>query len=222
VIAVDFGTALIGDPGWRIVPAHFAERHNLIIIIALGESIVALGAGADVELTPAVVATAALGATLAAALWRMYFDVVALVTERRLEHAPEGRTRMVVARDSYAYLHFPMITGIVLGAFGLEQALHHVDQPLDWVHAATLFGGTALYLVAHVTLRLRNARTLNRERLAAAVVLAMLVPAAVHVVPLVSIGAINAVVWAVVAFEAFYVYDERRYRLRHGLEIDVP
>ena len=117
---------------WRLlVPAHFAERHNLVIILALGESVIALGAGAELDLTAAVTVAAVLGIGLAAALWWIYFDVVALVTERRLTQAPEGAQRNKLARDSYSYLHFPMVAGIVLGAFGLDETLAHVDEPLD-------------------------------------------------------------------------------------------
>ena len=217
------GRGLLGGVTvWRLAPAHFAERHNLVIIIALGESIVALGAGATVELTAAVVAAAALGIGLAAALWWLYFDVVALVTERRLIQAPEGRERNALARDSYSYLHFPMVAGIVLGSLGLHETLAHVDEPLDVVHAFALLGGTAIYLLAHVALRLRNARTINIQRLALAVALLALVPAAVNVDALVTIGTINVLLWTMIAYETLFVYDERRYRLRHGLEIDMP
>ena len=100
--------------GWRLVPAHFAERHSLVIILALGESIIALGVGARVDLTAGVVTAAVLGIGLAAALWWTYFDVVALVNARRLVLATEGRERNMLARDSYSYLHFPMVAGIVL------------------------------------------------------------------------------------------------------------
>ena len=158
--------AIFGDRRMATGPAHFAERHNLVIIIALGESIVALGAGAEADLTATVIVAAALGLWLAAALWWTYFDVVALVTERRLVLAPEGRERNRLARESYAYLHFPMVAGIVLGAFGLHEILAHADEPLDAVHAFALLGGTAIYLLAHVALRLRNAHTINVERLA--------------------------------------------------------
>jgi low temperature requirement protein LtrA len=85
-----------------------------------------------------------------------------------------------MARDAYSYLHFPMVAGIVLGALGLEETLHHVDEPLDAVPAFALLGGTAAYLLAHVALRLRNARTINVERLALAIVLLAATPAAVH------------------------------------------
>ena len=133
-ILVDWGAAFFGIDEWRLVPAHFAERHNLVIILALGESVIALGTGAAIDLTASVTVAAVLGIGLAAALWWIYFDVVALVTERRLIQATEGRERNKLARDSYSYLHFPMVAGIVLGAFGLHETLAHVDEPLDGLH----------------------------------------------------------------------------------------
>lgn len=222
-ILVDWGgPAIFGVEGWRLVPAHFAERHNLVIILSLGESIVALGVGSDVELTSAVIAAAVLGIGLASALWWVYFDVVALVTERRLTRAAPGRERNALARDSYSYLHFPMAAGIVLGALGLEETLAHVDEPLDGVHAFALLGGTAVYLLAHVALRLRNARSVNVERLGLALLLFGLVPAAMRVEALVTIATLNILLWVIIAYETIFVYDERRHRLRRGQEIEIP
>lgn len=129
---------------------------------------------------------------------------------------------MAAARDSYSYLHFPMIAGIVLAALGLEETLHHVDEPLDAVHAFALLGGTAIYLLSHVALRLRNAHTINVQRLAVALLLLALIAAAVNVDALITITVVNALLWAMIAYETFVVYGERRYRLRHGLDIDIP
>src|SRR5688572_25658088 len=87
-IALDYGgPCLFGVEGWRIVPGHFAERFGLIVIIALGESIVAIGVGAEGALDAGIVTAAVLGTVVAAALWWLYFDVVALVAERRLTSA---------------------------------------------------------------------------------------------------------------------------------------
>src|SRR5262245_27250436 len=161
-IVLDWGApAIFGTTGWRLVPGHFAERHNLIIILALGESIVVLGVAVHVELTAGVYIAAVLGVGLASAIWWTYFDVVALVTERRLIRSTPGRERNLLARDSYAYLHFPMVAGIIMVAFGMEQTLAHVGDHLHTVPAFALYGGTALYLLAHVALRLRNAGTIN-------------------------------------------------------------
>jgi len=221
-VVCDWGLpAVFGASGWSLVPAHFAERHNLIIILALGESIVALGVATTVHLSSGVITAAVLGLTLAAALWWTYFDVVALVTARRLELATEGRQRNTLARDSYSYLHFPMVAGIVLAALGLEDTLAHVDDSLDAVHAFALLGGVAIYLLAHVALRLRNARTLNVQRFVLALALFALIPAAMEVPALATLGGVNVLLWVMIAYETWR-YDDRRYRLRHGLDIDVP
>jgi low temperature requirement protein LtrA len=222
-ILVDWvGPAIFGVTSWRLVPGHFAERHNLVIILALGESIVALGVGASADLAASVIVAAVLGMTLASALWWIYFDVVSIVTERRLVEAPDDRRRNVLARDSYSYLHFPMVAGIILVALGIETTLQHVDTPLDGVHAFALLGGTAIYLLAHVALRLRNAHTINVERFALGLLLLALIAPATHVEPLVTIGALNVLLWGMIAYETIHVYDERRYRLRHGLDVEIP
>jgi low temperature requirement protein LtrA len=221
-ILIDWGgPAMYGVAGWRLVPGHFAERHNLVIILALGESVVALGVGAEIDLGARVVTAVVLGIALVSALWWIYFDVVALVTARRLTLASEGGARNRLARDSYSYLHFPMVAGIVLGALGLEETLAHVDEPLDGPHAVALLGGIAVYLLAHVALRLRNAHTINVQRLGLALVLWALVPVALRTSSLTTLAGVVALLWAMIAYETA-TYDEGRYRLRHGLEADPP
>ena len=221
-ILIDWGgPALYGVAGWRLVPGHFAERHNLVIILALGESVVALGVGAEIDLGARVITAVVLGIALVSALWWIYFDVVALVTARRLTLASEGGARNRLARDSYSYLHFPMVAGIVLGALGLEETLAHVDEPLDGPHAVALLGGIAVYLLAHVALRLRNAHTINVQRLGLALVLWALVPVALRTPSLTTLAGVVALLWAMIAYETA-TYDEGRYRLRHGLEADPP
>jgi len=216
-LALDMGEPYVfGAEGWKLVPGHFAERHGLIIIIALGESIVAIGVGAEGldVVDPAVVAAATLGIVIAAVLWWLYFDVVALVAERRLEHASPGRERNEIARDSYSYLHFPMVAGIVLLALGLKKTLEHVEDPLKLVPAAALLGGAALYLLAHVAFRWRNVHRFNWYRLAAAAILAALVPAAVELPALATVAILAIVLVALIVVET-RVFAEMRERLRH-------
>jgi low temperature requirement protein LtrA len=222
-IALDWGgPALFGLAGWKLVPAHFAERHNLVIILALGESIVALGIGAEVDLSAGVIAAAVLGIALASAVWWVYFDVVSLVTEQRLTRAAEGRERNALARDSYSYLHYPMVAGIVLVALSLQRTLAHVGDPLDSVYRFALLGGIAIYLLAHVALRLRNARSVNVQRLGLATLLLALCPVALEIPALAALAGVNVLLWAIIAYETVIYYDERRYRLRRGLPIEPP
>src|SRR3954452_7992437 len=178
-LALDMaGPYFFGAEGWKLVPGHFAERHGLLVIIALGESIVAIGVGANSRIDTGVVVAAVLGVFVAAALWWLYFDVVALVAERRLTNAKVGREQNEVARDSFSYLHFPMVAGIVLLALGLKKTIGHVEDPLKLVPAVALLAGTALYLLAHVAFRWRNVHRFNTARLLCALVLLALVPAA--------------------------------------------
>jgi low temperature requirement protein LtrA len=159
------GPFLFGADGWKLVPGHFAERHGLIVLIALGESIVALGVGARTTIDAVAVVAAVLGVIVAATLWWVYFDVTALVAERRLSNVKEGRERNELARDSYSYLHFPMVAGIALLAVGLKVTIKHDGDPLELVPTAALLGGSAIYLLAHVAFRLRNVRSLSGRRL---------------------------------------------------------
>jgi low temperature requirement protein LtrA len=144
-LAIDFGGGVVagGTEGWRLSPGHFAERHGLIIIIALGESIVAIGAGAAQGAldAPAILAVS-LGLAAVAALWWAYFDVVAIVAERHLREAT-GAAQAAMARDSYSFLHLPMLAGIVLLALGIKKTVAHVDEPLAVVPAVALCGGAA-------------------------------------------------------------------------------
>src|SRR5436190_5872005 len=213
------GPYLFGSEGWKLVPGHFAERHGLIIIIALGESIVAIGVGATAGIDAGVVAAAVLGIALAGGLWWLYFDVVALVAQRRLSKATAGRERNEIARDSFSYLHFPMIAGVVLVALGLKKTLAHVEDPLKLVPAVALLGGTGLYLLAHVAFRWRNVHRLSVQRLAAAALLLALVPAAVELPALATLGLVAAVLVALLAYEAAR-FAELRDRLRHQLEAE--
>jgi len=205
-----------GADGWKLVPAHFVERHGLIVLIALGESIVAIGAGSEVGVDAGVVTAAVLGVVVAAAIWWLYFDVVALVAERRLINAEVGREQNEIARDSYSLLHFPMIAGIVLLSLGLKKTLGDVDDPLDTVPAFALLGGTSLYLLAHVAFRLRNIHTLNRQRLVVAIGLLALWPLAVELPSLAMLAILAGVLVALIAYEVLR-FSELRARLRSQL-----
>ena len=212
------GPYLFGSEGWKLVPGHFAERHGLIIIIALGESIVAIGAGASASLTAGIAAAAVVGILLSAALWWIYFDVVALVSARRLARAPEGRERNELARDSYSYLHFPMVAGIVLVALSLKKTLADVSDPLDTVPAFALLGGTAFYLLGLVGFRYRHVRTINRQRLLLALALFALLPVAVELPALGTLAIVTVLLSAMIVYETIS-YGEGRARVRHDQEL---
>ena len=208
--------AFFGAAGWRLMPSHFAERHGLIVLIAIGESIVAIGAGAETQIDAGVITAAVLGIVVAAALWWLYFDVVATAAEHRLSRATPGREQNEIARDSYSFLHFPMVAGIVLIALGMKKTLGEVGEPLKAETAVAILGGTSLYLIGHVAFRLRNIRTLNVQRLVCAGVLLALVPVAVAVDALVTVAMIAALLTAVITYETLR-FAELRDRIRHQL-----
>jgi low temperature requirement protein LtrA len=210
------GPYLFGQDGWKLMPSHFAERHGLIVIIALGESIVAIGAGAEAGVDAGVVAAAVLGTAIAAALFWLYFDVVALVAERRLSNAEPGREQNGIARDSFSYLHFPMVAGIVLLALGLKKTLGHVEDPLKLVPAVAMLGGTALYLLAHVAFRWRNVHRFSSQRVIGAGLLLALIPVAEAIPALASVAVVAAVLAVLIAYENSQ-FAELRERMRHGL-----
>jgi low temperature requirement protein LtrA len=213
-LTIDYGGLWLGGTeSWRVNAAHFAERHRLIVIIALGESIVALGVGTD-ALGTGVIVAGLLGIAVAAALWWVYFDVVATVAERKLREAHEAaRARM--ARDSFTYLHLPMVAGIVVFAFGVKATLAHVDAHLGSVAAVALSGGVALYLLALSALKRRNIGSWNYPRLVAVAVLALLVPVATHLPAIASLSLVTAAACGLVAYETWR-YAEARDRIRHS------
>jgi low temperature requirement protein LtrA len=210
------GPLFFGSEGWQLEPHHFAERHGLIIIIALGESIVAIGVGAEVGVDTGVVVASLLGVAVAGALWWLYFDVVALVAARRLENAAPGRERNEIARDSFSFLHLPMVAGIVLVALGLKKTLGHVEDPLELVPATALLGGTALYLLAHVAFRWRNVHRFGWQRVVCSAVAVALLPAAVELPSLVTLAILAALLTALIVYESVR-FAELRDRLRHQI-----
>jgi low temperature requirement protein LtrA len=215
-LAIDYLGVLVGrGAGWRLSPGHFAERHGLIIIIAIGESIVALGVAATgIPLTAGVITTALVGMTVATALWWTYFDWVAIVVEHRLRQAT-GTAQTTLARDAYSYLHFVMVAGIVLFAMSLKKALADFDGELDPVPAAALCAGLGGYLLAHVLLRFRISRTIGHGRPVALAALMVFWPVADDVPALAALSVAAAIFVALIAYEAIRYRESRSY-IRHG------
>jgi low temperature requirement protein LtrA len=206
-----FGPLLGGMSGWRVQPAHFVERHGLIVIIAIGESLIAIGLGArGTGLGPSVIAAAVLGLVVATSFWLAYFDFFPIRAQQLLADR-RGAQRTALARDVYTYLHLPMVVGIVLFAFAMKTTLAHVGDELDTIAALGLCGGPALYLFAYVALRLRVSGTLGRGRLVAAVACALLLPIALVVPALLALTLVTAV-W--VAFHAYEIIWWREARAR--------
>lgn len=188
-------TLLTRDPTW----------HGLIRF--------AIGVGAGLSLTPAVVVGAALGVVVVSALWWLSFDVAAIFARNQLVEAA-GVAQARLARDAYSYLHLPLVGGIVLFAFGLETALHHVHHTLATLPAVALCSGSALYLLGHVAFLLRATGHVFRRRALGGVVLLALIPAALAVPGLAAVALVAAVCSLVVAYEAIR-YRAHRVLVRH-------
>jgi low temperature requirement protein LtrA len=221
-LSIDYLSALIGrGRGWRLSPAHFVERHGLIIIIALGESIVAIGVGAaGLPLDAPRIAAAVLGMVVAAALWWSYFDWVIYVSQARITDA-HGADRARLALDLYTYLHMPMVFGIVLFALGMKETLGHVDEPLGIIAAIGLCGGLALYMAAHVAHRLRTGGGWGHGRPTATVVLLALIPVATMVPALVALALAAATCVALIAYEALRYRGARQWIRGHRGEFTM-
>ncbi|MCT4353167.1 low temperature requirement protein A [Streptomyces sp. Je 1-79] len=165
-VVIDYGGIYVtGASGWRVnSPGHFSERHGLIVIIALGESIVAMGVGVSgFPITVAVLGAAAAGLLLSAALWALYFRRLAEGAEHRLA-ALEGDGRTRFARDVYTFLHLPLVAGVVLCALGMKKVLQQVSdtghyglsEPLHGVVAWSLTGGVGVFLLGGAAIVLRT------------------------------------------------------------------
>jgi low temperature requirement protein LtrA len=199
-LAIDYGVALVrGVGGFHVQAGHFVERHGLIIIIALGESIVAIGA-AGLKLDAGIVLATFFAVMLSAALWWAYFDYVVLAAERRLVSA-QGRERARLARDSYSYLHLTLVAGIIFVALGFKKTLAHVEDPLEMIPAVALCGGAALYLLGHNAFRLRDTGTVSLARFVVAALSCALIPVAMSAPALVTLAILAVLLAALVAFE---------------------
>jgi low temperature requirement protein LtrA len=219
-LAADYiGTALGGFSGWRLPsPGHFSERHGLIVIIALGESIVAVGVGVAQEpITWVIIAASVLGLLLTSSLWWAYFDVSALLGEHALATEPL-ETRVRLARNAYSYAHMPLVLGIVLVALGLKEVLlyvsdsshHKLTDPLPTVALAALIGGVVIYLLGHVVFKWLTVHTISVVRLVAAGVLLLSIPLILGLPALAQLTVVAFIVAAAVLIESVIFAESRR------------
>ena len=206
-----------GTQGWYVRPGHFAERYGLILIIALGESLVALGVSASEEpKTFTVVAASVIGLAIVACLWWIYFDVVSRAAELALRRV-EGAARNAMARDVYSYIHFFMVLGVVLVALGLKKALLDVGGPLHLIASVGLFGGAALYLLGHIAVRLRIVGGVNPWRLGLSIVFLCLIPVGTTIAAYLSVSLLLALLAAGIG-QTLWTYGDQRHRVRYHAE----
>jgi len=225
IVADYVGTALGGFSGWRLpAPGHFSERHGLIVIVALGESIVAIGVGVAKEpISWIIVLASLLGLVLASAMWWAYFDVSALLGEHALAGEPP-ETRVRLARNAYSFGHMPLAVGIVLVALGLKEVLlyvsdsshHELTEPLSSVPLAALIGGVVIYLLGHVVFKWLTVASVSVVRLVAAGALLLAIPMIGGLPAVVQLGVVALIVAGAVLIESL-VFAESRRKIRAEL-----
>ncbi|MGW3414487.1 low temperature requirement protein A [Streptomyces sp. NPDC000888] len=202
-VLIDYlGIYITGSSGWRVAsPGHFSERHGLIVIIALGESIVAIGVGVSgLPLNAPVLLAAPAGLLVVAGLWRLYFRRLSEPAEHRLA-ALEGDDRTRFARDVYTFLHLPLVAGVVLTALGMKKALQQVadtdhydlSEPLHGVVAWALTGGVGIFVLAAAAILLRTTGRASPVLAAGGLVLLCAGPAVAVVPALLALTVLAAV-----------------------------
>ncbi|MEP7223424.1 MAG: low temperature requirement protein A, partial [Actinomycetota bacterium] len=164
------GTLTVARAEWRVSPSHFAERFALIVIIALGESIVAIGlATSELDRDWLYALSVVVAFAGVAALWWAYFDFTAIAAERALRRASPA-ARGPLARDMFTFFHYPIILGIIFYAVAAKKTLVHPDEPLSRVGRWALGLGIAFFLLGFVLARFRVIRRIAWERVAAGAV----------------------------------------------------
>ncbi|WBB70048.1 low temperature requirement protein A [Micromonospora sp. WMMD812] len=214
-LAVDWGVVYLTSRrgNWRVHSAsHWTERHGLFVILAIGESILAIGVGAaNQPINAPLIVAAVLGIAAAIGLWWLYFDLVSPAYEHRLEQA-QGQARTLLAAEAYTYGHFPIIAGIILAALGIEGVLAHAGdaKPLGWFYAAALCGGLAAYLVGHLLFANRMHYGPHVGRLVTTLALLAWLPAAAALPPLVGLAVVVVILAALIAAETVRYADLRQ------------
>jgi low temperature requirement protein LtrA len=202
-VVIDYGTPIVtGVAGFNVHAGHFFERHSLFMIIALGESVVAVGTGVlhgDAAITPLLATAVLLAVAAIGGLWWAYFDREAAISERALARAV-GPRRAYLARDMFSYLHLPLVAGVVFIAVGLESVMSHPLEHLHGVYAAGLGGGAALFLFGLTAVSGRRRHRPRLDHLLGGAVclclipLSIVLPGVVALVLLVLVLAVVAVV----------------------------
>jgi low temperature requirement protein LtrA len=191
-VVIDYGApAVLGLGGFRVSPSYFVSRHGSIIIIALGEVIVELGAAATDLSRPEVIATLRVDVAVMATFWWTYFGLTA-GAQQRLEQAT-GTERADLARDAYSYLHLPMVAGVMLFAVGAHAAVEHATAPLPLLSAIALAGGMALFYLGDVAYRWRDHRQVPVDRTATGLAAAATLPALLHMPAIAALGLLTGI-----------------------------
>lgn len=215
-IVLDYGVLWVGGVAkFEIHVEHFVERYRDIVIIAFGESVLAMGFGivsGETILPLEVILAAFLGIVLVTTLAWLYFDYTSLAAEERFMEE-EGYERGILARNAYAYLHLPIIAGAILVAFGLEEIVIRPSESLGLIPAVGLYGGSALYLLAHNAFRVHGTGIVNIARLLVVGITTLLLFVMAQVSALVAQAVLVGLLVGLVVFET--IYSPIRYDI-HG------
>jgi low temperature requirement protein LtrA len=194
-------TLLRRESGFTLNPSHFAERHGLVVLIVLGESLVAIGAGAEgIPVGLPLIGAAVLALALSALLWWSYFDR----DDRRAEHAlaaAEPGRRAQLGLHGYGYAHLFIIFGIVIMAAGVKQVIAHLDEPYYVSAIWNLAGGIGLYLLADALFRRIFGIGRTRARWIAGALALLSVPVGLIIGGLAELGLLIAILVGMLAYE---------------------
>lgn len=222
VVVLQYGSGLVaGAWGWVVTSAeHWTERYDLILIIALGESIISVGVGGNLldgrPVSWPAIAVSILGIVFTAALWWAHFDVIAPAA-RIAQHATLGHARVAMARDAYAYFRLVMIAGIIIFSLGAEEIVRQISdrsvglsEPAHGHGVPLLFGGTICYLCGNLLFQARTLRTVSWAPVGTVLVLGAAITPARHLPALAAVALLTTVCLALVAVELVVMADARR------------
>ncbi|OBJ52385.1 low temperature requirement protein A [Mycobacterium sp. 1423905.2] len=208
---IDYGApAVFGLGGFRVSPSYFVSRHGSIIIIALGEAIVELGAGATDLHRAEVIVALVLGVAIMATFWWTYFGLAGGAEQRLQQVTGDERARL--ARDAYSYLHLPMVAGVMLFAVGAHAAVAQAAAPLPLLPAVALAGGMALFYLSDVAYRWRDHHQVPIDRAVTGFAAAAVLPVLMDLPAIAALGVLTAMGWVRLAWELW-----RRPRIGPGV-----
>ncbi|MCP3785420.1 low temperature requirement protein A [Micromonospora sp. A3M-1-15] len=216
------GLMALGTSDWQLMSVgHWAQRHSLIVLIALGETIISIGTSrglvGDPPITWSVIVGSALGFVVVAVLWWSYFDIARFAAEQSLQRLPND-AKALLGRDAYALLHLPMVGGLILLALGLKHALSSTEVSTadrwDTGSVLVLYGGAVLYLLGLLAFEKRAINLVGRSVVLGIVLLVAVTPVALNMPTLGSLAILAAGAGAVVVADRTVFHG--RHRRLHG------